>query len=476
MKRSFLLICMTVAFGLNGYTQNSDVSLDDAIRLAQDSVIVAFQNQHEFEFHQHHYAEFMALRKPQLTLRVVPNYARIVNDPDRDYVYLRNYDILSSSAQVRLTQKALSLGGEAYVGFQAIWSEYFGENDNIPRQFVATPLILGYRQLLLGYNPYRWEKLLEDQRLNAAKQQHAYELRLIAEETTQRFFKYVCAKNMRLLCETHLLSADTLYAIAKEKAKIAIVTLAELRSLELQYLNAGNALEAAMIDEQKAGVELLSYLRKDVGDTLFLQRLQVPQELKSLDMSVEQAILMVKANSPAYQQQLTALLEARHQEEKARKESGLTAALDVNVGLQQVGETFGAAFRHQQTYAIGSMTLSVPLMDHGASKKRRAAASAWTAREEDALNEVERTLCEDVINAMHSLQIYQQLLARTKETVELADEVFLLSAENYANGLTDINTYTLAQDRRDNSYHQYLSALGYYWTTYYHIITLTQYE
>ena len=61
-------------------------------------------------------------------------------------------------------------------------------------------------------------------------------------------------------------------------------------------------------------------------------------------------------------------------------------------------------------------------------------------------------------------------------TVAMADEVFELTAENYANGLCDINTYSLAQSRRDNAYNQHLTALARYWTTYYHLLTLTQYE
>ena len=47
-----------------------------------------------------------------------------------------------------------------------------------------------------------------------------------------------------------------------------------------------------------------------------------------------------------------------------------------------------------------------------------------------------------------------------------------MNAENYANGLCDINTYSLAQSRRDNAYKQYLSALGKYWTSVFHLQTL----
>ena len=97
-------------------------------------------------------------------------------------------------------------------------------------------------------------------------------------------------------------------------------------------------------------------------------------------------------------------------------------------------------------------------------------------REESALDEAARKLSEDVATTLHNINTYRQLLERTTQAVAMADEVFQLNAENYANGLCDINTYTLAQNRRDEAYNQYLSALEKYWTTYYHLNTLTGVE
>ena len=128
--------------------------------------------------------------------------------------------------------------------------------------------------------------------------------------------------------------------------------------------------------------------------------------------------------------------------------------------------------RDQRLYVSGAVTHSVPLMDHGAAKNRYAAAQAWVEREESALNEAERSLREDVTSTLHNINTYRLLLERTTQTMTMADEVFELNAENYANGLCDINTYTLAQNRRDEAYNQYLSALEKYWTTYYHLLTL----
>ena len=452
-------------------------SLEEVIRLAQDSAITAFQSQYEYEYYQQRHARFEALRKPQLTLDVTPSYLRFVNDLSRYYVYIRNFDRISTAAQLKLTQKILGLGGEAYVGSQAIWTEYLGKDlFERPRDFVAAPLIFGYQQPLLGYNAYRWEKAVEDQQLEASRKEHDYQLHLIAEEATRRFFRLVCAEGMSDMFERSKETADTLYAIAQEKASIAMVTLAELRSLELQRLNAANALLKARNEEELARESLMAYLRVDAHSPLLGARLSVPRETRPLEMSDEEALQLARSNYPALQHRQAALTEARHQQEKARREAGVKVGVDLNVGMQSMGGTFAEAYRTPRFYMLGAVTVSVPILDHGAGKKGYAAAQAWKAREEQALKEEERALSEEVRATLENLRSHQQMLQHTAEAVTMADEVFQLTAENYANGLCDINTYSLAQSRRDNAYNQHLTALAAYWTTYYHLLTLTQHE
>ena len=448
------------------------LSLEQAIRHAQDSTIIAFQSRYEYQASMSRYDEFLALRKPQLNLRVAPNYYRIVSDLSRDYVYLRNYDNLSVAASVTLSQKMLNWGGEAYLGTQAFWSEYFGSRQTTARQFMAAPILLGYRQTLLGYNPHRWDKAVEDQLQEAARQQHAYDLNSIAEEVTRRFFRLVCAQGQAEMYQRNLQTTDTLYAIALEKSAILMVTMAELRSLELQRVNASNALAEARTAVEEARTRLASFLRMDDVDLATI-RLQYSQEPKAISLTVAEAIDLALANSPAYQHQKAVLTESRHQEQKAWKEKGVNVSLDVNVGMQQVDPVLGRAYRDQRLYALGSVTISVPLMDHGAAKSRHAAALATVEREESALDEAERKLREDVTTTLYNINTYRQLLERTTQAVAMADEVFELNAENYANGLCDINTYTLALNRRDEANNLYLSALEKYWTTYYHLLTLT---
>ena len=471
------------------------MTLGEVIRLAQDSAITAFQSQYEYQSRQASYEAFEALRKPQLSLKVVPNYSRIVSDPTRDYVYLRNYNIFSTSAQLRLSQKVLPFGGEAYVGTQAIWSEFFREEaSGYPRQFVASPLLVGYshnqlgynpfrwekrvedqRLKALGYNPFRWEKRVEDQRLKAARCQHEYDLRLLAEEAATRYFRLACRQRVLLMRMEEMTLNDTLLAIAREKATIAIVTLAELHSIEVQQQNAANHVEVARKDERNARTELASLLRLEQLPA-DLALLSIPDMLPPVSYTSEEVVKLALSNSPAYQHQLAELTEARHQEYKARKERGITVGVDLNLGMQQVNNTFGRAFKNQQLYAVGAVQFSIPLMDHGAAKKRHEKATAWANRQELASQEVERLLSEDATLTLQKLLSSRNRLTTTQKTIRLAEETYNETAVNYANGLCDINTFTLAESRWATAYTNYLTALEEFWVSHYHLQTLINYE
>ena len=452
----------------------ASLTLDKVIHLAQDSAITAFQSRLEYQSRQASYEAFEALRKPQLSLRLVPNYTHIVSDPTRDYVYLRNFDIFSTSAQLKLSQKVLPFGGEAYVGTQAIWSEFFREQaTGYPRQFVSTPLLVGYSHSLLGYNPFRWEKQVEDQRLQAARQQHEYDLRRIAEEAAVRYFRLLCRQRLVVVRQEELSLNDTVLAIAREKATIAIVTQQELHAMELQLQNSINLLAAARKEEQKARTELASLLRmrQIPNDTALME---IPDMPPLTPYTADEVATLAKNNSPAYQHQLAELTEARHQEKKARKEMGINVGLDINLGMQQVNSTLGRAYNNQRLYALGSVQATIPLMDHGAAKKQHAAAMAWGERQESALQETERQLVEDAIVTLQKLNDSRKMLERTGETIKLAESHFYETVESYTNGLCDINTFSLGQNRWVTAYTNYLDALEEFWTAHYHLKTLIE--
>lgn len=469
MKKYLLILLAGTLLGTGLRAQG----LQECIRMAQDSTIVAFQNQYEYLYAQRNYDEFLALRKPQLNFTLQPNYTRYLYDPSRNYVYQRNYDILSAGAQLKLSQKLTGIGGEAYVASQFIWSRFLNGNPSYPL-YAIMPVVAGVKVPLVGYNPYKWEKQAEDQALKTARLKHEHSLYEIAEETTRRYFALVAAQQKAFVCERNLQTADTLYAIAKEKYGIAVITKGELLSLELQCMNAKNALDEAVVNREVARDALLSWLR--IEDAELPEALPVPEQKPYMLISLEEALERSHESHPSYQKQLEYVSQASQARDKAKKESGIQVGVDVNLGIQQMDQVFRQVFHNQQVYALGSVSLSIPIVDNGAARNRRQASEAWLSREETLLKETARQLEQDVAAAVHDFTDCQDRLRNTQSAVEMADEVFALISDNYAQGLTDINSYVLAQNRRDEAYTRHLATLQDYWITYYHLASLTLHE
>lgn len=55
-------------------------------------------------------------------------------------------------------------------------------------------------------------------------------------------------------------------------------------------------------------------------------------------------------------------------------------------------------------------------------------------------------------------------------------EVYEQNQYNYAMGLSDINTFSFAQSRKDDAHNNYTSALSEFWLAYYRLCSLTLYD
>ena len=258
---------------------------------------------------------------------------------------MRDYDILSSSAPLKMSQKLLGIGGEAYVASQFTWSHFFNATPSYP-MYAVMPVVVGANIPLIGYNPYKWEKEVEEQALKAGRLKHEHSLYEIAEETARRYFSLVTAQQKAEVCQRNLRTTDTLYAIAKEKFAIAVITKGELLSLELQCMNAKNALDEALVNKAVARDALRSWLR--LGDNDIPDTLPVPEQKPLILISVEEALEMSRESNPAYQKQLGYVTQAEQARDKARKESGVQVGVDLNVGIHQVNQDFLDVFKNQR--------------------------------------------------------------------------------------------------------------------------------
>jgi len=463
MRHSIILITVLFCSALSLPAQH--LTLDEAVRLAQDSAITAFRNENMLEQSRWSYNSFIAGRKPQIDFLLTPGYQRYENEPFTHYWKLRNYNMLNTFAQVRLEQQLNSIGGSFFASTGAMWTEYFGPNP-ADRIFSTVPLGVGYSNDLIGYNPYKWEKKIEDYRMESALKMHACELEHIAEKAEKYFIDYYVALSLYQRCDLNSRVTKRLLEIGQEKFDIASISKNELLSLQLQHLNSENSLFDAARELENARSKLMSYLRlEDMGEELTLEK---PDNPDYIHIDFDKALRYAKENNSEYRKSNEEILVARSKLDEAKAKAWiLQTGLDISVGIQSNAGNLANAYLGQKAFFIGGITLRIPIFDSGLAKSRVKSSEYGLKVAQSGFDESERKLELDVRTAIRDFNSQQDLLQRTTHALDIADDSFFLALELYSNGSADINTFILAQSRKDEAHRNYLNALEGYWDAYY---------
>jgi len=466
MRRSvtiFLLIVASVNLSAQKFT------LEDVIARAQDSTLAAFRNERALEEAEWEYRQFISSRGAQLSFLLTPSYQKITSEPFTYYYKLRNYNMLNTYGEMRMEKQLNTMGGNYYVSTGAMWTEYFGNDAG--RMFSAVPVAAGYSNDLIGYNPYKWEKSVRDFKIESSRKRYEYELASIAREAAGYFIDCLVADKRYELCQANSQVAKRVLEVGKEKFDITSISKNELFALELQQVNAGNALLSAREAKENARNALFSFLQTTcITDSIEFVLPSVPELLTILP---QEALSLANANNPTLREKEQAIIEAEQKVDKARIEGSLLqSSVDINLGIQNGDPLFGRLYAERTPFVIGSVTVKIPIWDNGLAKNRNKAAGAALERAKADERETIRGLELEVNVALRNFNIQQELIQTTSEAIEYADESFTLAEELYAGGDIDINTFVLAQNRKDEAYENWLNSLQQYWSAYYALCEL----
>lgn len=486
MKHSLIIILYIAGIiGGNAQPRQLRLTLTDAIRMAQDSALTAREARATLQAQQADHDAYMASRLWQMKLTSQPAFemTSMPYDPNTSTAVGGTSTTFSLGAALSAEQLIAPTGGVLYAQMDAAWSEFMGRNGDAyrqrygyPRMFSISPLRVGYRQSLLGYNASKWEKRIEEQKLEAARRAYNSTMAVVAEQAADYFFDYVSYSAYVDMYEVNAATAQSLYEIGQEKFAIASIRKDELLSLELSLLNIRNTLNDMQRRKRQARLTLLSFLRiPDDDDSVILDAI-LPDEPPTLLIDAAEAIALAEQNNPAYSQADANILAASQAEERTRKEKGLQVGVDVSVGIHNNEPRIGSALNPKQQFAIGNVSLVIPLVDHGMRRLRHDAAVRRLEQVQLDRQETERSIRRDVINAVREVQQQQVLIGTTRRAMLLANESFEQNQYNYAQGLSDINTFTIAQSRKDDAHNNYISALSGFWTAYYRLCRITMHD
>lgn len=467
------LAILLLATGVNA--QEIRLTLDDAITMAADSSLSAVKAKRSYQSGYWEYRAYKAARLPSLMLNLTPaQYNRNIvqrYDSENDRDVFRTQQSYYASGGFSIVQNVDWTGGTLYLNSSLDFLRSFG--DDTYSQFSSVPFRIGYSQSLIGYNQFKWDKLIEPLKYEKKKKELTYNIEQISEEAIIYFFSLAQAQAEYDLAVKNLASCDTLYKIGCDRHKIAAISKADLQTLKLDVINANNTLKNSEISLRRAMFQLASFLNMDKEQKL---RIELPERPRLFTISASEALMYARENNPEFLTLKQNILESRQAVDRTKKESGINASLNASIGFNQVGSEFNQVWRNLLQQDMVSVSLSIPILDWGVRKGKYNMAKNNLNVVEISSRQTEQQIEEEVIMTVNDFNVQGGMIEIAEEARLLAESAYEDTRMRFIIGKSDINSLSMALTRKDTAEKNYISALRNYWLSYYKIRRLTMYD
>lgn len=464
------LAILLLATGVNA--QEIRLTLNDAITMAADSSLSAVKAKRSYQSGYWEYRAYKAARLPSLMLNLTPaQYNRNIvqrYDSENDRDVFRTQQSYYASGGFSIVQNVDWTGGTLYLNSSLDFLRSFG--DDAYSQFSSVPFRIGYSQSLIGYNQFKWDKLIEPLKYEKRKKELTYNMEQISEEAIIYFFSLAQAQAEYDLAVKNLASCDTLYKIGCDRHKIAAISKADLQTLKLDVINANNTLKNSEISLRRAMFQLASFLNMDKEQKL---RIELPERPRLFTISASEALMYARENNPEFLTLKQNILESRQAVDRTNKESGINASLNASIGFNQVGSEFNQVWRNLLQQDMVSVSLSIPILDWGVRKGKYNMAKNNLNVVEISSRQTEQQIEEEVIMTVNDFNVQGGMIESAEEARLLAESAYEDTRMRFIIGKSDINSLSMALTRKDTAEKNYISALRNYWLSYYKIRRLT---
>lgn len=464
MRKNILLaLCLWSALAAANGKDTLDITMTEAIRLAQEQSSEAQVARHQLEAAEWSFRSYRANYLPAVTLTSSPNLNRQLNSitqPDGTNLFLQQNQ-LSTDLSLSITQNVSMTGGSLFVRSSLRRQDEF--HDRL-HAYSSTPFQIGYQQNLLGYNSLRWARRTEPLRYRRAQKQFRETMELVASRASSYFFQLASAQTELDIAQQNQQVADTLHRYARGRYGIGTITENDMLQLEVNKLSG----EADRMDAEISVDEAMQTLRSFLGIRQDVVLRVVPDTvIPEHRLVVDEALAAAMANSPDPDYYELSRLESRSQLAQAKANRGLRADLYVQFGLSQTGPTVSDSYSHPLNQEYASLGISLPLLDWGRGRGRVQVARSQLELTE---TQAEQGMTDFRLNVMKMVRQFNvqghrvEVAWRKRQTALRRYEV---ARWLYVQERTTLLEFNNSVVEKDSAQRAYISALRTYWSLYY---------
>ena len=363
----------------------------------------------------------------------------------------------NASLSVSVQQPLPFTGGTLFVETILDRFDDFGQKVTL---YNGIPLRLGYRQSLVGFNPWKWDKKIEKQRLELSKTQYGQDMAAINVAAVNLYFEALLAMANLGIADSNRLVNEKLLLIAEERLQLGKISEDEKLQMEAEYRQSVIQLAQAKSIWQQAVYGMANMLPgiKEVS-----KQLATPKVFELSIPEAESLQAMAMAQSPAVRSVALQLLSERRSAAQVKSEMSPTFEILSTIGLANSGGKLNEVYRQpfvEQQLRVG---ITVPLVDWGRKKAavqqagyRIERAEAETNRQKDAIGNEVRQL------HVHLHELKDRLQAQFA-LIDISEKRYKISTERYAAGAVLLTELVLAQRNKDQAIRDYLASLQQYY-------------
>ncbi len=454
-------------------TRTIRLSLEEVIEIAKEQSPDAILARHRYRGNYWQFRTYQAEFLPNLSLRgTLPDLNRSITPytlPDGTERFIER-NIINSLASLSLNQNIGLTGGQIFL------SSELQRIDNLAMDsasYRTTPVNIGFRQPLFGFNPYKWQRKIEPLRYEEARKNYIEAMENVASRTVNLFFDLALAQINMEIAEFNHANTDTLYQIAKGRYNIGTIAENQLLQMELSYLNAGSALNEAILDLELRKFQLRSFL--GYNETVDLE-LNISPQVPDLTVDVQEAVALAEANNPQTLSFERQLIEAEREVARARSQRGFQADLFAVYGLTNSSDQFSAAYSDPQVSQRLQVGIEIPILDWGLGRGRYRMAQSSQEVTRTQVEQSRTDFEQNVFLQIMQFNMQENQLDIASKADTIAQLRYDVTRERFLIGRIDVLDLNDAQTQRDVARRGFITALRNYWRLYYNVRRMTLYD
>lgn len=451
-------------------------SLSEVIRLAQERSPDAMIARHRFKSSYWEYRSFKAGYLPSLSLDaklpVFSHDIEKITKEDGTEVYTER-TLARYTADVSLTQKIGLTGGTVFLqsGLQRLDNFY---TDTSTRQFLSSPVVIGFSQPIFGYNKYKWDKKIEPLRYEEARRLYLETNEQVASTAISHFFNLLMAQVEKGIAFKNMANYDTLFNIAKGRFILGKIAENELLQLELNLLRAEASVETADLNYENMLFTFKSYLRLKANEKI---ELIPPVQNDFYSINVEEALSEARTNTSAGINFDRQVLEAESNLNLARMEGRFDAEINASFGLTQTSDYFRNVYLNPLDNENVSVGITIPILDWGQAKGRIKMAESNLELVRTSVEQSRMDFEQNIFLKVMQFNMQKNQLKIAAKADTVAQKRFDVTQKRYMIGkVNDVLELNNAQIDNDNARMGYYSALKTYWNSYFEMRRLTLFD